>query len=45
MLDDIKVGDELTISNPAGDFGFNKIKDEKNFKFICCFRNLYNFRD
>ena len=30
MLDDIKVGDGLTISKPVGDFGYNKIRDEKN---------------
>lgn len=30
MLDEIKVGDHLDVSNPAGDFGFNPIRDEEN---------------
>ena len=30
MLDEIKVGDGLTISKPMGEFGYNKIRDEKN---------------
>ncbi len=30
MLDQVKVGDGLTISRPMGDFGYNKIRDEKN---------------
>ena len=30
MLDDMKIGDGLTISRPMGDFGYNKVRDEKN---------------
>jgi len=30
MLDQINVGDGLTISKPVGDFSYNKIRDEKN---------------
>ena len=30
MLDEVKVGDGLTISKPIGGFGYNKIRDEKN---------------
>lgn len=30
LLDDIKVGDGLTISKPAGGFTYSRIKDEKN---------------
>ena len=30
MLDEIKVGDGLTISRPTGDFGYNPIRDEEN---------------
>ena len=30
MLDEIKVGDELSVSKPAGDFGFLKARDEDN---------------
>ena len=30
MLDNMKVGDKLDVSKPAGDFGYNSIKDEEN---------------
>ena len=30
MLDNMKVGDKLDVSKPAGDFGYNPIKDEEN---------------
>ena len=30
MLDNVQVGDELDISRPAGNFGYNPIKDEEN---------------
>lgn len=30
MLDNVQVGDELEISAPAGNFGYNPIKDEEN---------------
>ncbi len=30
MLDNMKVGDGLTISRPMGEFGYNEIRDEKN---------------
>ncbi len=30
MLDEIKVGDKIDISRPAGDFGYNPIIDEEN---------------
>lgn len=30
MLDEVKVGDELKVSKPAGDFGYLKIRDEEN---------------
>ena len=30
MLDNIKVGDKLDVSKPAGDFGYNPIRDEEN---------------
>ncbi len=30
MLDEMKIGDTLTISRPIGDFGYNRIRDEKN---------------
>ena len=30
LLDDIKVGDALTISKPVGTFTYNKIRDEEN---------------
>ena len=30
MLDEVKVGDKLSISMPAGEFGYNPIKDEEN---------------
>ena len=30
MLDELKVGDKLDISNPSGNFGYNPVRDEKN---------------
>lgn len=30
MLDEIKVGDKLDVSKPAGNFGYNPIRDEEN---------------
>lgn len=30
LLDNVKVGDSLIVSRPAGNFGFNKIRDSKN---------------
>lgn len=30
MLDEVKVGDELRVSKPAGDFGYLKVRDEEN---------------
>lgn len=30
LLDNIHVGSELEVSYPAGDFGYNKVRDEKN---------------
>ena len=30
MLDNMQVGDKLDVSKPAGDFGYNPIKDEEN---------------
>lgn len=30
LLDNIKVGDSLTISKPTGNFTYNSIRDEKN---------------
>ena len=30
MLDNMKVGDKLDVSKPAGNFGYNQIKDEEN---------------
>lgn len=30
MLDDVRVGDEVKISKPAGDFGYVKSRDEEN---------------
>lgn len=30
LLDNVKVGDSLIISNPAGNFGFKKVRDAKN---------------
>ena len=30
MLDNMNVGDKLDVSMPAGDFGYNPIKDEEN---------------
>lgn len=30
MLDELKIGDELSVSRPAGDFGYEKLRDEEN---------------
>lgn len=30
MLDEMKVGDKLDVSKPAGEFGYNPIRDEEN---------------
>ena len=30
LLDNINIGDELVISNPTGNFGYNKVRDEEN---------------